>query len=78
MHGIGAPGSAQAQLWTRVAAKHGVACPYGVNNPAEWNHCQPTRIKMVQSDSPLVKMGRLSVVELTAQQYAAILELAAL
>jgi hypothetical protein len=55
MHGIGAPGSAQAQLWTRVAAKHGVACPYGVNNPAEWNHCQPTRIKMVQSNSPLVK-----------------------
>ncbi len=55
MHGIGAPGSAQAQLWTQIAAKYGVACPYGVNNPAEWNHCQPTRIKMVQSDSPLVK-----------------------
>jgi len=55
MHGIGTPGSAQARLWTRIAAKHGVACPYGVNNPAEWNHCQPTRIKMVRSDSPLVK-----------------------
>jgi hypothetical protein len=55
MHGIGAPGSAQARLWTRIAAKHGVACPYGVNNPAEWNHCQPTRIKMVRADSPLVK-----------------------
>jgi hypothetical protein len=55
MHGIGAPGSAQARLWTRIAAKYGVACPYGVNNPAEWNHCQPTRIKMVRSDSPLVK-----------------------
>src|SRR5215813_9725535 len=55
MHGIGAPGSSQAQLWTRIAAKHGVACPYGVNNPAEWNHCQPTRVKMVQSNSPLVK-----------------------
>jgi hypothetical protein len=55
MHGIGGPGSAQARLWTRIAAKHGVACPYGVNNPAEWNHCQPTRIKMVRSDSPLVK-----------------------
>src|SRR5262249_16321940 len=34
---------------------HGVACPYGVDNPAEWNHCQPTSIKMVRSDSPLVK-----------------------
>src|SRR5262245_48583062 len=55
MHGIGAPGSAQARLWTRIAAKHGVACPYGVNNPAEWNHCQPTRIKMVRADNPLVK-----------------------
>jgi hypothetical protein len=55
MHGIGAPGSSEARLWTRIAAKHGVACPYGVNNPAEWNHCQPTRIKMVRADSPLVK-----------------------
>jgi hypothetical protein len=55
MHGIGGAGSAQAKLWTRIAATHGVACPYGVNNPAEWNHCQPTRIKMVQSNSPLVK-----------------------
>ena len=55
MHGIGAAGSSQAQLWTRIAAKHGVACPYGVNNRAEWNHCQPTRVKMVQSNSPLVK-----------------------
>jgi hypothetical protein len=55
MHGIGGPGSAQARLWTRIAAKYGVACPYGVNDPAEWNHCQPTRIKMVRSDSPLVK-----------------------
>ena len=55
MHGIGAPGSVQAQLWTQIAAKHGVACPYGVNNRAEWNHCQPTRIKMVRADSPLVK-----------------------
>jgi hypothetical protein len=55
MHGIGSPGSAQARLWTRIAAKHGVACPYGVNNPAEWNHCQPTRVKMVRADSPLVK-----------------------
>ena len=30
------------------------------------------------ADSPLLKMGRLSVVELTDQQYAAILELAGL
>jgi hypothetical protein len=55
MHGIGAAGSSEARLWTQIAAKHGVACPYGVNNRAEWNHCQPTRVKMVQSNSPLVK-----------------------
>lgn len=55
MYGIGAPGSSQAKLWTRIAAKHGVACPYGVNNPIEWNHCQPTRVKVVRPDSPLVK-----------------------
>src|SRR5215468_8331175 len=55
MYGIGAPGSSQAKLWTKIAAKYGVVCPYGVNNRAEWNHCQPTRIKMVRSDSPLVK-----------------------
>jgi hypothetical protein len=55
MYGIGAAGSSEARLWTQIAARHGVACPYGVNNRAEWNHCQPTRVKMVQSNSPLVK-----------------------
>jgi hypothetical protein len=55
MHGIGAPGSAEARQWTQIAAKHGVACPYGVNNPVEWNHCQPTRIRIVRADNPLVK-----------------------
>ncbi len=55
MHGIGSPGSSEAKLWIRIAAKHGVVCPYGVNNRAEWNHCQPTRIKAIKSDSPLVK-----------------------
>ena len=44
---------------------------------------RPVRLEQIKADarfadSPLVKMGRLSVVELTAQQYAAILELAAL
>jgi hypothetical protein len=53
MHGIGAPGSPEAKLWTGIAAKHGVVCPYGVNNRVEWNHCQPTRIKIIQADNPL-------------------------
>jgi hypothetical protein len=55
MYGIGAPGSSEAIRWNKVAAKHGVVCPYGVNNRAEWNHCQPTRIKVVRSDNPLRK-----------------------
>src|SRR5262249_40871757 len=55
MHGIGAPGSSQAKLWNKIAAKYGVVCPYGVNNRAEWNHCQPTRIKVIQANSPLRK-----------------------
>jgi hypothetical protein len=53
MTGIGAAGSSEAKLWNNVAAKHGVVCPYGVNNRAEWNHCQPTRIKVIKSDNPL-------------------------
>jgi hypothetical protein len=55
MHGIGAPGSSQAKLWHKIAAKHGVVCPYGVNNRAEWNHCQPTRVKVIRADNPLRK-----------------------
>jgi hypothetical protein len=55
MHGIGGPGSAQAKLWHSIAANHGVACPYGFDNRAEWNHCQPTRVKVVRSDNPLRK-----------------------
>jgi len=55
MHGIGRPGSSEAKLWHGIAAKHGVVCPYGVNNRAEWNHCQPTRVKMVRADNPLRK-----------------------
>jgi len=53
MYGIGAPGSSEAKLWTKIAAKYGVVCPYGVNNRAEWNHCQPTRIKVIRAGNPL-------------------------
>jgi hypothetical protein len=55
MYGIGRPGSSEAKLWTKIAAKHGVVCPYGVNNRVEWNHCQPTRIKVVRANNPLRK-----------------------
>jgi hypothetical protein len=53
MHGIGRPGSAEAQHWHEVAAKNGVVCPYGPRNRAEWNHCQPTRLKVVVAQNPL-------------------------
>src|SRR5262249_49184605 len=39
--------------WHAIAAKHGVICPYGSDNRAEWNHCQPTSIKMVLTQSEL-------------------------
>jgi hypothetical protein len=53
MDGIGRPGSQEAQLWHAIAAKHGIICPYGFNNRAEWNHCQPTGLMMVTPNSPL-------------------------
>jgi hypothetical protein len=51
--GIGEPGSAEAKLWHEIAARHGVACPYGYANHLEWNHCQPTRIKIILPENPL-------------------------
>jgi hypothetical protein len=51
--GIGSPGSSEAKRWHEIAARHGVACPYGPNNGAEWNHCQPTSLKVIHADNPL-------------------------
>jgi hypothetical protein len=53
MSGIGRPGTTEARLWYEIAAKHGVACPYGFGSRAEWNHCQPTRMRLVLPESPL-------------------------
>jgi hypothetical protein len=53
MRGIGSPGSPEAQLWHEIAAKNGVVCPYGPRDRAEWNHCQPTSIKIILADNPL-------------------------
>jgi hypothetical protein len=53
MRGIGRPGSPEAQLWHQIAAKNGVVCPYGPLHRAEWNHCQPTSIKIILADNPL-------------------------
>lgn len=53
VHGIGRPGSIEALLFHEIAAKHGVVCPYGPRNRAEWNHCQPTRLKIVLAENPL-------------------------
>jgi hypothetical protein len=51
--GIGAPGTPGALLWHEIAARHGVICPYGPHNPVEWNHCQPTWVKIILPDNPL-------------------------
>ena len=51
--GIGAPGTASALLWHEIAARHGVICPYGPHNLVEWNHCQPTWMKIILPDNPL-------------------------
>jgi hypothetical protein len=53
MSGIGGPGSNEAKSWHEIAAKHGVVCPYGWVNRAEWNHCQPTAVKVIMAQNPL-------------------------
>jgi hypothetical protein len=53
MAGIGGPGSAEAKTWHEIAARNGVVCPYGFENRLEWNHCQPTRIKIILPQNPL-------------------------
>jgi hypothetical protein len=53
MSGIGGPGTAEAKLWYEVAAKHGIVCPYGFESRTEWNHCQPTRVKIILPKNPL-------------------------
>src|SRR5262245_41500043 len=51
--GIGAPGTPNALLWHEIAARHGVICPYGPHNLVEWNHCQPTWVRIILADNPL-------------------------
>jgi hypothetical protein len=51
--GIGAAGTPSALLWHDIAARNGVICPYGPHNLVEWNHCQPTWVKIILADNPL-------------------------
>src|SRR5262245_53017953 len=53
MQGIGRPGWPGAQTWHAIAARNGVVCPYGPRDRAEWNHCQPTSVKMILAANPL-------------------------
>jgi hypothetical protein len=53
MYGIGSAGSAETRLWHEIAARNGVVCPYGPRHQAEWNHCQPTRLKIIVAANPL-------------------------
>jgi hypothetical protein len=51
--GIGGPGTPSCLLWHEIAARHGVICPYGPHNLLEWNHCQPTWVKVILAEEPL-------------------------
>jgi hypothetical protein len=51
--GIGVAGTPSALLWHEIAARNGVICPYGPHNLMEWNHCQPTWVKIILGDNPL-------------------------
>ena len=51
--GIGGPGTPSSLLWHEIAARHGVICPYGPYNLLEWNHCQPTWVKIIFAEDPL-------------------------
>jgi hypothetical protein len=53
LRGIGDAASPEAQHWHEIAALHGVICPYGPSNKTEWNHCQPTALKIVGVHNPL-------------------------
>jgi hypothetical protein len=53
LYGIGRPGSDEAQRWHEIAASHGVICPYGSHHKSEWNHCQPTGVKIVLPENML-------------------------
>ena len=53
MRGIGRPGSPEARGWHEIAARNGVVCPYGPRDRAEWNHCQPTTVKIIMAENPL-------------------------
>jgi hypothetical protein len=53
MYGIGMHHSWEANRWHEIAGRHGVVCPYGPRNRKEWNHCQPTNVKIVLKDNPL-------------------------
>jgi len=51
--GIGGPGTPSSLLWHEIAARHGVICPYGPHNLLEWNHCQPTWVKIILAEDSL-------------------------
>jgi hypothetical protein len=53
MTGIGGPGSPEAKTWREIAGRHDIICPYSVDSHTEWNHCQPTKVKIIVAENPL-------------------------
>ena len=74
--GIGAPGTPSALLWHEIASRNGVICPYGSHNLLEWNHCQPTWVKIILADNPLRETvtadGPISLEDMFAVGYSLI------
>jgi hypothetical protein len=54
MGGIGSPGSSTAKHWYEIAARHGIVKPYAA--AWEWNHMQPTDIKVASQVPPMKKV----------------------
>jgi hypothetical protein len=53
MTGIGGPGSQEAKTWREIAGRYNIICPYSVDSHTEWNHCQPTKVKIILAENPL-------------------------
>jgi hypothetical protein len=51
--GLGGPGTSAAIEFRRIAARHGIYSPYSVFSRAEFNHFQPTLMRLVADEAPL-------------------------
>jgi hypothetical protein len=43
----------RSRLGPNISGRARVVCPYGPRDRAEWNHCQPTSVKIILAENPL-------------------------